>query len=179
MAIRVERTTASAAEIVSWIDRSEDIRATYRHDAGELVVVPAQFDVPPWRPDGDGDHTVASQVSFLEPILARGAVALAAAVDTEPVGVAVVERGFDGDTAWFAWLHVTSRARRQGVASALWGAAVEIAIGWDADAVLVSATPSESAVGFYVSRGCVLADPPHPDLLALEPEDIHFVKHLK
>ena len=39
----------------------------------------------------------------------------------------------------------------------------------------MSATPTGSAVGFYLSRGCVLADPPHPQLFAEEPEDIHFV----
>jgi hypothetical protein len=39
----------------------------------------------------------------------------------------------------------------------------------------VSATPTGSAVGFYLSRGCHLADPPHPALLASEPDDIHLV----
>jgi hypothetical protein len=39
----------------------------------------------------------------------------------------------------------------------------------------VSATPTGSAVGFYLGRGCRLADPVHPDLFAQEPEDIHLV----
>jgi len=42
----------------------------------------------------------------------------------------------------------------------------------------VSATPTGSAVGFYLSRGCELADPPHAELFALEPEDIHLVCEL-
>jgi hypothetical protein len=39
----------------------------------------------------------------------------------------------------------------------------------------VSAVPSGSAVGFYLSRGCELAEEPHRDLFAHEPEDIHLV----
>ena len=178
MAVRVARTQAPAAELVGWIDRAEEIRLNYRHEDGALVVVPVEFDVPPWFVDDEGEHTVASQIAFLEPILERGAVALAATIDESPVGVAVVEPHFEVDMTWFAWLHVTSEARRRGVASALWEAAVDLAIQGGDRSMYVSATPSESAVGFYLSRGCELADPPHPDLLALEPEDIHLIKPL-
>lgn len=31
-----------------------------------------------------------------------------------------------------------------------------------------------SAVGFYLGRGCRLADPVHPALFAMEPDDIHL-----
>ena len=42
-------------------------------------------------------------------------------------------------------------------------------------ALYVSATPSESAVGFYRRAGFKPTDTPHPDLLAEEPEDIHMI----
>jgi hypothetical protein len=42
----------------------------------------------------------------------------------------------------------------------------------------VSATSTGSAVGFYLSRGCRLADPVHPKLFELEPVDIHLVLDL-
>jgi hypothetical protein len=42
----------------------------------------------------------------------------------------------------------------------------------------VSATPSESALGFYRSLGARLADPVDPDLFAREPEDVHLVLEL-
>jgi predicted N-acetyltransferase YhbS len=178
VSIVVARTTASAAELVGWIDRSERIRRSYRHRNGGLDAVEVAFDVPAWDIAGDGEHSVASQVASLEPILARGALALSAQLDGEPVGCAVLEPRFEGTMAWLAWLHVTASARRLGVASALWEATMDAAIDAGATSMYVSATPSDSAVGFYQSRGCELADPPHPDLFAVEPEDIHFVKHL-
>jgi hypothetical protein len=39
----------------------------------------------------------------------------------------------------------------------------------------VSATSTENTVNFYLQRGCVLAQRPDPELLALEPDDIHLV----
>jgi hypothetical protein len=47
-----------------------------------------------------------------------------------------------------------------------------------ATAFYVSACPTESAVGFYTSRGFRPTDRPNPELLALEPEDIHTTKDL-
>ena len=39
----------------------------------------------------------------------------------------------------------------------------------------ISATPTGSAIGFYLAHGAVLAEPVHPVLFDLEPEDIHLV----
>ena len=44
--------------------------------------------------------------------------------------------------------------------------------------IYVSATPSESAVGFYREQGFVPTLDVHPELYELEPEDIHMVKSL-
>jgi len=86
-----------------------------------------------------------------------------------------VDSAFEEATAWFAFLHVSRSYRRRGVASALWAAGVEVAASADAISMYVSATPSGSAVGFYASRGCRLAENPHPALFAEEPEDIHLI----
>jgi GNAT superfamily N-acetyltransferase len=86
-----------------------------------------------------------------------------------------VEPAFEPELAWLAWLHVSRPYRRRGVARALWKAAADTARRGGARSMYVSATPTGSAVGFYVSEGCRLAEPPHPDLLAEEPEDIHLV----
>jgi hypothetical protein len=47
----------------------------------------------------------------------------------------------------------------------------------NARAIYVSSVPSDSAVGFYLSRGFRPTDP-LPDLLAKEPDDIHMVLSL-
>jgi predicted N-acetyltransferase YhbS len=74
-------------------------------------------------------------------------------------------------------LHVGRRHRRRGVASLLWGAAVDRAQGNGASAMYVSATPSDSAVGFYLSRGCRLATRSeiNDHLYELEPDDVHLI----
>jgi len=65
------------------------------------------------------------------------------------------------------------------VASALWDAAVEVAMAAGAESMYVSAVPTGSAVEFYLSRGCELANPVHPALYAEEPDDIHLVCSLR
>ena len=55
------------------------------------------------------------------------------------------------------------------------GEAAAIARERGARLLYVSATPTENTVNFYLRRGCILATPPDPELLALEPDDIHLV----
>jgi len=78
-----------------------------------------------------------------------------------------------------AFLHVSRPYRRQGAAQALWNAATDIAVANGATSIYVSATPTGSAIGFYLRQGCRLARPVHPDLFAAEPEDIHLVRSLR
>jgi GNAT superfamily N-acetyltransferase len=131
-------------------------------------------DVPPWDPVGDGPHSVAHMVEFAAPIVGRGAALFGAFNDDRLLGLAIVEARFEPGMAWLALLHVSREARRRGAASALWSAVMEEAANAGADALYVSATPTGSAVGFYLSRGCQLAKPVHPALFALEPDDIHL-----
>jgi ribosomal protein S18 acetylase RimI-like enzyme len=77
-----------------------------------------------------------------------------------------------------AVLHVSRAHRRQGIATALTEIVHRLAVEAGAKKLYVSATPSGSAVGFYRSQGFELIDEPHPDLYALEPEDIHMIKTL-
>ena len=90
------------------------------------------------------------------------------------MGLATVHPTFEPGLAWLATLHVSRPHRRSGAASALWDAGVALAREAGARSLYVSATPTGSAVGFYLGRGCRLADPVHPGLFAREPEDIHL-----
>ena len=90
------------------------------------------------------------------------------------MGVAIVVPELEPELAWLAFLHVSRPHRRRGAATALWGAAVERARSAGATSLYVSATPTGSAVGFYLRQGCRLADPVHPRLYGDEPEDIHL-----
>jgi len=96
-----------------------------------------------------------------------------------PVGLAIVHPAFEPLLAWLAFLHVSRPYRRRGAAQALWNVAADIATANGAESIYVSATPTGSAVGFYLRQGCRLAQPVHPDLFAAEPEDIHLVRSLR
>lgn len=162
-------------DLLAGIDRSELINTQYEVVDGRLVSREDMFAVPPWNPEGTGPHSVASMREGLSPILERGAVLLGALKGEDVAGLAVIEPVFEPPMAWLAFLHVSRPYRRMGVGSMLWEESVRLSREAGADRMYVSATPSGSAVGFYLARGCQLARPPHPELYADEPEDIHFI----
>lgn len=174
--MEIRRLGRTGVELVAQIDRSERIDVEYEVRDGELVERPVTMeDVPSWDPDGDGPHSVAAEIAFCRRVVEGGGVVIAAYDGDEPAGLAIVDPVFEPGLAWLAFLHVGRPHRRRGAATALWQDAVSIAAGAGARAMYVSAVPTGSAVGFYLSRGCRLADPVHPELFAAEPDDIHLI----
>jgi len=172
----VERGADDIPDLVGAIDRSEHIEHEYEVVDGVLRErPPTMTDIPDWSHDGDGDFTVAKQVRFCRSVVARGGEVIAALDGDDMMGFVIVVPRFEPPLAWLAWLHVSRPHRRKGAASALWAEAVRRARDAGATSLYVSAVPTDSALGFYFSRGCVLADPPHPELFADEPDDIHLV----
>jgi ribosomal protein S18 acetylase RimI-like enzyme len=173
--IEIRELGADRIALIREIDRSEHIDMLYTVEDGRLRSEQVEFEVPQWDAEGDGDHSSARRITEFQPVVERGATLLGAFIDDLFAGIAIVDPLFEERTAWYAFLHVSRAYRRRGIASALWAAGVEIAADAGATSLYVSATPSSSAVGFYTSRGCRLAAPPHPALLAKEPEDIHLI----
>ena len=174
--VRIRQLGVDDVGRVGLIDRSEHVDVEYCVVDGVLQRRPVTIaDVPPWDVDGDGPHSVAGHIAFCEPIV-RGGAALLGAFDGEvQMGLAIVDPAFEPGTAWLAFLHVSRPSRRLGAATALWDEAARRARDAGAQRMYVSATPTGSAVGFYLRQGCQLADPPHPSLYAKEPDDIHLV----
>ncbi len=167
-------------DLIASIDRSEHIETEYCVVAGELRERPVSIsDIPPWDLEGDGPHSVAYQIGVCADLVRNGAVLLGAFDDDQLLGLAVVNPSFGPRMAWLAFLHVSAPSRRRGVATELWEAAAELARASGAEMLYVSATPTGSAVGFYLRQGCGLADPPHPVLWAKEPDDIHLICPLR
>lgn len=77
-----------------------------------------------------------------------------------------------------AELFVTRSHRRTGIATELMRRMGDAAQRSGARQLYVSAVPTESAVSFYLNRGFRPAPEPNPELLALEPDDIHMIKDL-
>jgi GNAT superfamily N-acetyltransferase len=173
----VRRLGPSDVALFAAIDRSEHVEVQYRVEDGRVVDAPVRVaDIPRWDPDGSGEHSVASHVAFSTSVLAGGAALLGTFDDDgELMGLATVHPTFEPGLAWLATLHVSRPHRRRGAASALWDAGAALARDGGARRMYVSATPTGSAVGFYLGRGCRLADPVHPELFAKEPEDIHLI----
>lgn len=171
----VRRLGLEDVGMVARIDRSEHVEVEYTVRDGQLVERPVSMtDVPTWDPAGTGPHSVAEQVAFCEQVVKGGAAFVGAFENDALLGVTVVDPVFDGPAAWLAFLYVSRPFRRRGVASLLWDAAAVFAADAGASSMYVSAIPTGSAVGFYLSRGCELADPVHPRLHAKEPDDIHL-----
>ena len=75
-------------------------------------------------------------------------------------------------------LHVSRDYRRRGIAAQLIQELIRLAQENGARRLYVSATPSESAVGFYMSEGFVPTKHVNKELFDLEPEDIHMMRAL-
>jgi GNAT superfamily N-acetyltransferase len=174
--MRVERLPADDIALIARIDRSEHVDIQYAVRDGTLVEVPVfMAEIPSWDPNDPGENGLGAKIAFCAPIVAGGAALLGAFEGDDLAGLAIVDPTFEPPLAWLAWLHVSRPHRRRGAATALWRAAADIARDAGATSMYVSATQTGSAVGFYLSQGCRLADPVHPVLFEHEPMDIHLV----
>jgi predicted N-acetyltransferase YhbS len=93
------------------------------------------------------------------------------------VAVAVLDGkriGEPPDMLQLAFLHVSRDYRGRGLGRDLFRAAAAEARARGARRMYVSATPSEHTIAFYLAQGCALSPAPDPELLALEPDDIHL-----
>jgi ribosomal protein S18 acetylase RimI-like enzyme len=179
--IRIVQLGLDELRLLGQIDRSEHVQVLFSVKSGRLESRPADVRVPAWEHDGTGEHSLVAVTGFVEPIVSAGGEIFGAFVGELLGGVVVVDPAFEDDAVWLAFLHVDRSHRRVGVASRLWTTAVDRARAAGATSIYVSATPSESAVGFYLSRGCTLATRSQirPHLYALEPDDIHLVCSLE
>jgi GNAT superfamily N-acetyltransferase len=175
--IEIRRLPASEVGVIAGIDRSEHVDVQYEVRGRRIVERPVLMaDIPDWDRVGDGEHSLAHHLRACAEHLTAGGILLAAITgEGETAGAAIVDPVFQPPMAWLAWLHVSRPYRRRGVAHALWTEATALARAAGAASMYISATPTGSAVGFYVAHGAVLADPVHPVLFEQEPDDIHLI----
>jgi ribosomal protein S18 acetylase RimI-like enzyme len=162
--------------MIAELDRSEDVDVEYTVIDGRLEERPVSVaEIPPWDREGFGEHSVAARIARCADLLADGAVLIGAFDADVLMGLTIVHPSFEPGLGWLAFLHVSRPHRRHGAARELWRAAAGLARQAGARSLYVSATPTGSAVGFYLGQGCRLAEPAHPTLFAEEPDDIHLV----
>ena len=156
------------------IDRSEMIRVGYRQRGRKIVAFDVAWDDAGWV-DGEGEHSFGRMIRNAREVLARGGTAFGAFDGSQLAGIAIYRPRLTKTVGQLALLHVSNGRRRQGIASRLFDEVLSLARNDGAERLYVSATPSESAVGFYRSQGFAPTATPHPELLAEEPDDIHMI----
>jgi ribosomal protein S18 acetylase RimI-like enzyme len=163
---------------VGEIDRTERIDALYVQRGTHLERVEGRFDASRWAAEGHGEHSVAHQHDELRRLAARGASALGAFDGDRLVGIGVVLPHLRPRVAQLAFLHVGAGFRDRGVGGRLVDELERTARDAGDERIVVSATPSEHTVRFYQRHGFRPMAEPVPELLALEPEDVHLEKRL-
>ncbi len=154
------------------IDRSEVIDRSYRFENGALVLVPDHCVVDGWPPGEPGKYT-----PILESAHDRGGWLHGLFDDGKLIGAAVLESRFIGrnrDLLQLRFMHLGMPYRNRGLGRRLFDLAKQEAARRGAGGLYISATPSERTIGFYLGLGCRVSDAPDPELLALEPDDIHM-----
>lgn len=160
-------------ELFWTIDRREIHHNIYVMRDGEMVLTPYYFDVPGWA-SGHQEH----ETPILYAAFDRGGSFWGVFDGDDLVGAAANDaklRGQHRDRIQLLWLHVGRDYRGKGIGAQLFEAARADARARGAKSMYVSATPTENTIDFYLRRGCQLAVPPDPELVALEPDDIHLV----
>ena len=172
---KLDRTELSR---VADIDRRERIDVQYVQHGTELVARHGNWSSLAWDADGHGEHSVEAQIHMLEHYVDAGGIALGAFVGDQLVGIGVVVPHLRPRVAELAYLMVSAPFRVTGIGSRLTEQLDKIArTAGDSDMV-VTATPTENTVRFYLGRGFQPMAEPLPELFELEPEDVHMRKAL-
>jgi len=157
---------------ITEIDISEHGTLIYYFKDGTLAPTSEEWYRPQWTTESwrEGAWTT---------LLDRGSIKIWGAFDLERlVGLAVYRPNLTKTTAQLLALFVSNNFRRKGIASDLLQYICRQTKEDGYQYLYVSATPSASAVGFYMAHGFQPAENIHPELYELEPEDIHMVKTL-
>jgi GNAT superfamily N-acetyltransferase len=171
--IEIRELAPDDLHLASDIDVTEDGWVVLEQHGTETVPRPEEWH----RPPRSTERWAEFETGWRTFVPASGC-ALGAFDGARLVGIATLRRGVRPGTDQLEALFVDRAHRRMRVAAALVAEIEARARAGGARRLYVSATPSESAVGFYTSRGFVPVTEPIPELLALEPEDVHMVLEL-
>ena len=161
---------------VGEIDRTEHIGVLFEQRGTELVASHGTWSASAWDPEGDGEHSVDAQRRALAHYADEGGIARGAFSGGRLVGIAMVVPHIRPSIAHLAYLHVSRDFRSAGIGRRLSDDLELIARGAGDTEIVVSATPSENTVRFYLGRGYRPMAQPLQELLELEPDDVHLGK---
>ena len=163
---------------IAEINRTERIDLIYEQHGTDLEERRGNWSSPAWDPHGHGENSVAAHRQALEHYLDAGGIPLGAFSKGQLVGIGVVVPHLRPKIAQLAFLHVSAAFRAMGIGRRLSDELDLIARNAGNTEMVVSATPSQNTVRFYMSRGYELMAQPLPELYELEPGDVHMRKAL-
>ena len=167
-AFTIRQLSETDLHLAQGIDVSEDGHRLYRYRNGELTTEAREWHRPAWDAAQWQDKlTTWAQVL-------RWDVVIGAFDGATLVGMASLRYRLTETVAQLVSLHVSRAYRRQGVATRLLHELLRLARQRKARELYVSATESESAIGFYTRHGFAPTAHVNPRLYELEPEDIHM-----
>jgi GNAT superfamily N-acetyltransferase len=161
------------------IDRRERIDLLYAQHGTRLVARHGNWSASARDPVGHGEHSVEAQVHALQHYVDDGGIALGVLSGGRLVGTGVVVPHLRPGIAPLAFLHVSAPLRATGIGSRLSEQLEKIARTVGDNHMVVSATPSENTVRFYLGRGFEPMAQPLAELFELESEDVHMRKVLR
>ena len=177
--ITIKQLTPEDATRIAEIDRTERVGVRYTYRDGQLRAETVDWDVPDFSREGEGKYSLRHQIDGVQrPLIDSGGVLYGALDGDRVVGLAALRYDLRPGMDQLLYLMVSNGYRRQGIASRLVARLFDIARERGARRMYVSATPSESAVGFYLRKGFRPTEEPLPELLEEEPEDIHMIMEL-
>ena len=180
IAITFQHLVPEDAGLLGQIDRSERVSHVYSVRDGELRAEAAPHEIPGWTTEriDDPSFHVDFRAERLRSRIADGWTAIGAFDQGTLVAYCLLRPALTETTAQVAELFVSRSHRRSGIGTQLMQRMGDEAREARASKLYVSAVPTDSTVNFYLNQGFRLNLDPHPELLALEPEDIHMIKDL-
>jgi ribosomal protein S18 acetylase RimI-like enzyme len=160
------------------INRAEVIRTGFAFRDGQLHELEVTWNSPNWTENPDLEHSFRSQIDFCRDHLSRGGLMFGAFADGRLAGIGLIQPEVRPGMAQLAFLHVSDGHRQAGIGSEILDALTVEAQNRGARSMYVSATPSGSAVGFYLKHGFSPTTVPIAELYEREPEDIHMIRQL-
>ncbi len=175
------------AQLLGTIDRSESIDGIYRATNGVLAFKELRQEIVSWSVmyEADTKYTrpgqVAEYVAKLQVLMNSGGTVFGAWDERRLVGLGSLEpSGVGGDRGVMKldMLYVSAGYRGRGIGRMLTELVANLARSLGATALYVSATPTRGTVDAYLCMGAHLLEARDPELLALEPDDIHLALSL-
>ncbi len=147
-------------------ERKQDVKRVYRKQGGEYVLAECIFTM---------DWDLEKRRAVAEDISSDDFITYLALEDAEVVGFIALKKEPVESYMLLDVMQVSATCRRQGIGRKLFDLGVEEARKAGANALYISACPSEETIAFYKAMGAVPTDCPIKEIAEEEPDDVQMV----